>query len=164
MYVSKPNIVCTSLNQIVISLSPFLKENMQKVSSSKLLEQLPFCNVSLRCTNQFWLVLEWQFEKRHWKLLCSPTNSVQTTNHPWLSVTHNTIYSFESQRFTLTNFLQKLHMWYQHLHYIIARLFRGMHWYCQSRGSHFFHPKGRSPEGWQNEKWSCNSISMYIVY
>ena len=52
--------------------------------------------------------------------------------------------------------------------YIIARLFRGMHWNCQSQGSHFFIPRGEgmkemTPEGlvisMHPEKWSCNSIS-----
>ena len=55
------------------------------------------------------------------------------------------------------------------LHYIIARLFRGMHWNCQSQGSHFSSqgakPRGMkmTPEGlaisMHPEKWSCNSIS-----
>ena len=55
------------------------------------------------------------------------------------------------------------------MNYTIARSFRGMHWNCQSRGSHFFIPRGEAPRdenepkglaiSMQPEKWSCNSIS-----
>ena len=113
--------------------------------------------------SSFETLLEFDFTRKFVKI----SESTFFSFEHWFPVKFNTTefckYSGKLRNFTDTSFQISVK-------YIIARSFRGMHWNCQSQGSHFFIPRGEAPrdeemipEGlaisMHHEKWSCNSIS-----